>query len=52
MSVCFYTFFNFLAVMASAVSIGTSAYFVYCKYISRNIKNVSIYDYVYQAKSC
>ena len=30
------------------ISIGIGAYFVYCKYMSRNEKNVSKYDYVYQ----
>ena len=32
------------------ISIGIAAYFVYYKYMSRNEKNVSKYDYVYQTK--
>ena len=39
-----------LAVIALTVSIGVGAYFTY-KYINRNKENVSIYDYVYQAKN-
>ena len=31
------------------ISIGIATYFVYYKYMSRNEKNVSKYDYVYQA---
>ena len=48
--VCFYTVFIVLAVIALTVSIGISTYFTY-KYIKRNKENVSIYDYVYQAKN-
>ena len=48
--VCYYTVFIVLAVIALAVSIGTGAYYTY-KCISRNKENVSIYDYVYQAKN-
>ena len=36
--------------IALTISIGIGAYFTY-KYISRNKENVSIYDYVYQAKN-
>ena len=49
--VCYYTVFIVLAVIALTVSIGIGAYFTY-KYIKRNKENVSIYDYVYQAKKC
>ena len=31
------------------INIGIATYFVYYKYMSRNEKNVSKYDYVYQA---
>ena len=48
--VYFYTVFIVLAVIALTVSIGISTYFTY-KYIKRNKENVSIYDYVYQAKN-
>ena len=48
--VCSYTVFIVLAVIALTVSIGISTYFTY-KYIKRNKENVSIYDYVYQAKN-
>ena len=48
--VCYYTVFIVLAVIALTVSIGIGAYFTY-KYIKRNKENVSIYDYVYQAKN-
>ena len=48
--VYFYTVFIVLAVIALTVSIGISAYFTY-KHIKRNKENVSIYDYVYQAKN-
>ena len=33
------------------INIGIGAYFVYYKYMNRNKENVSVYDYVYQAKS-
>ena len=49
--VCYYKVFIVLAVIALTVSIGISAYFVYYKYMKRNKENVSIYDYVYQAKN-
>ena len=48
--VCYCTVFIVLAVIALAISIGTGAYYTY-KCISRNKENVSIYDYVYQAKN-
>ena len=32
-------------------SCGIGAYFVYYKYMNRNKKNVSVYDYVYHAKN-
>ena len=48
--VCSYTVCIVLAVIALTVRIGVGAYFTY-KYISRNKENVSIYDYVYQAKN-
>ena len=48
--VCSYTVFIVLAVIVLTVSFGVGVYFTY-KYISRNKENVSIYDYVYQAKN-
>ena len=48
---CSYTIFIVLTVIVLTVSIGVGAYFVYHKYIIRNEENVSIYDYVYQAKN-
>ena len=48
--VCFYIIFMVLAVIALTVSTGIGAYFTY-KYITRNKGNVSIYDYVCQAKN-
>ena len=48
--VCSDTVFIVLAVIVLTVSIGVGVYFTY-KYISRNKENVSIYDYVYQAKN-
>ena len=48
--VCSYTVFIVLAVIVLTVSIGVGVYFTY-RYISRNKENVSIYDYVYQAKN-
>ena len=30
------------------INVGIDAYFVYYKYINRNKKNVSRYDYIYQ----
>ena len=33
------------------INIGIAAYFIYCKYINHNKKNVSKYDYVYQGKN-
>ena len=48
--VCSCTVFIVLAVIELTVSIGIGAYFTY-KYIKRNKENVSIYNYVYQAKS-
>ena len=47
--VCSYTVCIVLAVIALTVSTGVGAYFTY-KHISHNKENVSIYDYVYQAK--
>ena len=32
-----------------AINVGIDTYFVYYKYVNRNEKNVSKYDYVYQA---
>ena len=48
--VCYYAVFIVFAVIALIVSIGIGAYYNY-KYISPNKENVSIYDYVYQAKN-
>ena len=47
--VCYYTVFIVLAVIALTVSIGIGAYFTY-KCITSNKENISIFDYVYQAK--
>ena len=33
------------------INVGITAYFVYYKYSNLNKENVSIYDYVYQAKN-
>ena len=33
------------------INVGFPTYFVYDKYMNRNEKNVSKYDYVYQAKN-
>ena len=33
------------------INVGIGSYFVYYKYMNRNKENVSVYDYVYQAKS-
>ena len=43
--------FIVLAVIALAISIGISTYFVSYKYMNRNKKNVSVHDYVYHAKN-
>ena len=48
--VCSYIFCIVSGVIALTICIGIGAYFIY-KYISRNKENVSINDYVYQAKS-
>ena len=48
--VCYYTVFIVLAVIALTVSIGIGVCFVYYKYMNHNKVNVSIHDYVYQAK--
>ena len=48
--VCFYTFFIVLGVIVLTICIGIGAYFTY-KNIKRNKENISIYDYVYQAKN-
>ena len=49
--VCSYTVFIVLAVIALIFSIGIGVYFVYYKYMNSNEENISIYDYVYQAKN-
>ena len=48
--VCSYTICIVLGVIALTICIGIGAYFTY-KYISCNKKNVSKYDFVYQAKN-
>ena len=48
--VCSYTVFIVLGVIALTICFGISAYYTY-KNISRNKKNISIYDYVYQVKN-
>ena len=47
---CYYTAFIVLDVIALIICIGIGAYFVYCKYISRNKENVSKYDDIYHKK--
>ena len=49
-SLCSYTVFIVLGVIALRICIGIGAYFPY-KYIERNKENVSIYDYIDQAKN-
>ena len=49
--VCSYTVFIVLSVIAFTICIGIGAYFIYYKYMNRNKENVSMYDYVYQAKN-
>ena len=48
---CFYTVFIVLSVIALTICIGIGAYFIYYKYMNRKKENVSIYDYVFQAKN-
>ena len=48
--VCSYTVFIVLGAIALTICIKIGAYFTN-KYIKRNKENVSIYDYVYQAKN-
>ena len=48
---CYYTVFIALSVIVLTTSIGIGAYFAYYKYMNRNKKNVSVYDYVYIAKN-
>ena len=47
--ICSYTVFILLSVIALTICIGIGAYFTY-KYICGNKENVSLYDYVNQAK--
>ena len=47
--ICFYTVFILLSAIALTICIGIGAYFTY-KYIRGNKENISIYDYVNQAK--
>ena len=47
----YYKVFIVLAVIALAICIGINTYFVYYKYMNRNKENVSVYDYIYHAKS-
>ena len=48
--VCYYTVFIVLGVIVLTICIGIGAYYTY-RYIIRNKENVSVYDYVYQAKN-
>ena len=48
--VCSYTICIVLGVIALTICIGIGAYFT-CKYMNRNIENVSKNDYVYHAKN-
>ena len=42
-----YTIYIVLFSIFFTLSIGIAAYFLYCKYMSRNKENVSEYDYTY-----
>ena len=46
-SVCSYTVFIVLSVIALTICIGIGPYFTY-RYINRNKENVSKYDFIYQ----
>ena len=48
--ICSYTVFVVLGVSVLTICVGIGAYYTY-KYISRNKKNVSVYDYIYHAKN-
>ena len=48
--VCYYTVFIVLTVIALTVSTGIGVYFVYYKYMNRIKENVSLNNFVYQAK--
>ena len=50
-SACYYTVFIALGVIVLTICVGIGAYFVYYKYMNRNKKDVSVYDYVYIAKN-
>ena len=47
---CYYTVFIVLGVIVLTICIGIGAYYTY-KYIIHNKENVSVYDYIYQAKN-
>ena len=49
--ICSYIVFIVSSVIVLKICIGISTYFVYYKYINRNKENVSVYDYVSQAKN-
>ena len=48
---CYYTVFIALGVIVFKICVGIGAYFVYYKYMNRNKKDVSVYDYIYIAKN-
>ena len=48
---CFYTVFIILSAIVLEICIRISTYFNYYSYVKRNRENVSVYDYVYHAKS-
>ena len=48
---CYYTVFIALGVIVLKICVGIGAYFVYYKYMNRNKKDVSVYDYIYIAKN-
>ena len=48
---CYYIVFIVLRVIVLTICIGIRTYFSCRKYINHNKENVSIYDYVYQAKN-
>ena len=48
---CYYTVFIVFSATVLKICIRISTYFNYYKYMKRNKENVSVYDYVYHAKS-
>ena len=48
---CYHTVFIVFSATVLKICIRISTYFNYYKYMKRNKENVSVYDYVYHAKS-